>query len=289
MSTEPLDLYTMARSKLHSAMNGSLHRFVLLKNSMFPPPPAPVSSVATTSTFSNHLYIPSDDVDSEDDSEEEELDSFMFPDASALVGADTSEAKWLDSLLESLDSGEDECASDAHVRVSVMPVEDDEDSSLSPLPSPTLSSEDFHQHTYFSPPIAVPYPVPYPPFHPPLVRPFVLGPIIESPLSPPVTYDALPYYDTDELDDLSVPEAIEDTSDDESDALSTPELGRSSVLELVDPASVPLPGQRGIQRRSQPLVYIHTPDSYLDRYALDPLPFPDEDHSTSYNAVYHEC
>jgi len=248
---------------------------------------------ATTSSFSNHVYISSDDGDNDDDSEEEELDSFMFPDASNLIGveANTSEAKWLDSLLESLsDGGEDECASDADVRVSILPVDDDEDPPFSPLPSPTSSSDDLHQHTYFSPPIAVPYPVPYPPFHPPLVGPYVLGPTIESPLSPPSAYDALPYYDTDELDDLSVPEAIEDTSDDESDALSTPSLGRSSVSELVDPTSIPLPGQRRIQGLSQPRVYIHALDCYPDPYALDPLPFPDlEDHSTSFNAVYYEC
>ncbi|OJA11933.1 hypothetical protein AZE42_06378 [Rhizopogon vesiculosus] len=290
MSAEPpLDLCTMARSKLHSAMNGSLHRWVLLKNSMFRPP---VPSVATTVSFSNPVYIPSDDVISEDDGEEEELDSFMFPDASKLIGAEanTSEAAWLDSLLESLsDGGEDECPSDNDVRISVIPVEDDEDPPFSPLPSPSSSSDDLNQHTYFSPPIAVPYPVPYPPFHPPLLRPYVLGPIIQSPVSPPPAYDALPYYDTDELDDLSVPEAIEDTSDDESDALSTPSLGRSSLLELVDPTSIPLPGQRSIRLRSQPRVYIHTADSFLDRYVLDPLPFPDEDHSTSYNALYHEC
>jgi hypothetical protein len=291
MSSEPLDLCTMARSKLHSAVNGSLHRWVLLKNSIFPPPLAPVPSVATNSSSLKHVYTPSDDADSEHDGEDGELGSFVFPDASNLVGveAGSSEADWLNSLLDSLsDEGGDECAPD-DVHVSVIPVEDDEDPSFSPLPSPTLSSDDLHQHTYFSPPIAVPYPVPYPPFHPPLVRPYVLGPVIESSFPFPPAYDALPYYDTDELDDLSVPEAIDDTSDDESDAPSTPSLGRSSVLELVGPTSIPLAGQRRIQRRSQPHVYIHTSDSYLDRYALDPLPFPDEDNSTSYNTVYHEC
>jgi len=286
--SEPLDLCTMARIKLHSAMDGSLHRWVLLKNSIFRPPPAPVPSVATTVSLSNHVYIPSDDSYSEDDDNDEE-EEFMFPDASKLVGveANTCEAEWLDSLLKSLDDGgEDECASNADVRVSVIPVDDDEDTPLSPLPSPTCSSDDLHQHAYFAPPIAVPYPVPYPPFHPPLLRPYILGPIIEPPISPLPAYDALPYFDTDELDDLSVPEAIEDTSDDESDAPSTPSLGRSSILELVDSTS--LAGQRRIQRRS-PHVYLHTSDLHLDRYGLDSLPFSDEDEFTSYNAVYHEC
>lgn len=287
MSAEPPDLCTMARSKLHTAVGGSLHRWVLLKNSIFRPPRAPyVPSVATSPSYSNHAYISSDDGDNEVDDEEEELDSFMFPDASKL-GANTSEAEWLDSLLESLvEGGEDECAD---VRVSAIQVEDDEDPPLSPLTSPMSSSDDLlSQHAYCSPPIAVPYPVPYPPFHPPLVRPHHFSPIIDCPVSPFPAYDALPYYDADELDDLSVPEAIEDTSDDESDALSTPSLGRSSVLDFVDPTSLPLPGQRR-RRRSQPHVYIRHPDSYFDRYALDPLPFPDRDHSTSYNDVYYEC
>lgn len=285
MSAEPVDLSTMARSKLHSAMGGSLHRWVLLKNSIFRPPRAPyVPSAATSSSYSKHVYISSDDGDNEDE-DEEDLDSFMFPDASKLVGveASTSEAEWLDSLLESLvEGGED--ASDTDVRISVLAAEDDEDPPLSPLTSPMSSSDDLLSHEAY----VVPYPVPYPPFHPPLVRPYDLGPIIESPVSPFPAYDALPYYDADELDDLSVPEAIEDTSDDESDALSTPSLGRSSELDFVDPTTLPLPGQRR-RRRSQPQVYIRHPDSYFDRYALDPLPFPDEDHSTSYNAVYHEC
>ncbi|KAG1756462.1 uncharacterized protein EDB91DRAFT_16716 [Suillus paluster] len=293
MSAEPAELCTMARSKLHSAVGGSLHRWVLLKNSIFRPPRAPyVPSVATSSSYSNRVYIASDNGDSEYDGEEEELDSFMFPDASKLVGveANSSEAEWLDSLLESLvEGGEDECVSDTDVRISVIPVEDDEDPPLSPFTSPMSSSDDLFSHqAYCSPSIAVPYPVPYPPFHPPLVHPYALGPIIESPVSPPPAYDALPYYDADELDDLSVPEAIEDTSDDESDVPSTPSLGRSSDLDFVDPTSIPLPGQRS-RRRLQPDVYIRHPDSYFDRYALDPLPFPNEDHSISYNAVYHEC
>lgn len=287
MSAEPVDLSTMARSKLHSAMGGSLHRWVLLKNSIFRPPRAPyVPSVATSSSYSKHVYVSSDEGDHEDDDEDEEdLDSFMFPDGSKLVGAEasTSEAEWLDSLLESLvEGGED--ASDVDVRISVLAVEDDEDPPLSPLTSPMSSSDDLLSHQAY----VVPYPVPYPPFHPPLVRPYDLGPIIESPVSPFPAYDALPYYDADELDDLSVPEAIEDTSDDESDALSTPSLGRSSELDFVDSTSPALPGQRR-RRRSQAHVYIRQPDSYFDRYSLDPLPFPDEDHSTSYNVVYHEC
>ncbi|KAH7889659.1 hypothetical protein F5I97DRAFT_1801925 [Phlebopus sp. FC_14] len=298
MSADYSNLFTMARNKLHSAVgardNCSLHRWVLLKNSMFhsqsvPNPPAP-------SGPSNPTVISSErDEDSDDELDGEvESDSFMFPDASKLVtrrGADinSSEAEWLDSLLETLcDGGEDDFNSDADVRVSVVAVEDDEeDGPLSPLASPTSSSDDLlNQPRYYSPPVAVPYPVPYPPFHPPLVRPYELGPVIGSPSISPSAYDALPYFDIDELDDLAVPDAIEDTSDDESDTPSTPSLGRSDLF-FVDPASVPLPGER--RRRSQPHVYIRSTDSFLDRYELDPLPFPGEDNFQPYNHVYQEC
>ncbi|KIJ69355.1 hypothetical protein HYDPIDRAFT_36423 [Hydnomerulius pinastri MD-312] len=300
MSAESSNLFTMARNKLHMTVGGrdncSLHRWVLLKNSMFRSQPAP-SPVAVTGPPSPISVFSEHDEDDEDDGEVEESDSFMFPDASNLVvhgGTDmnASEAEWLDSLLETLCEGEEDgFCSDADVRVSVVAVDDDEEyAPLSPLTSPMSSSDDLlNQNAYYSPPIAVPYPVPYPPFHPPLVRPYELGPIIESPLiSPPPAYDALPYYDIDELDDLSVPDAIEDTSDDESDAPSTPSLGHCSDIFFVDPASVPLPGERR-RRRSQPHVYIRTTGSFIDRYELDPLPFPDEDNFRSYNPVYQEC
>lgn len=294
MSTESSNLFSMARNKLHSAVGGrdtcSLHRWVLLKNSIFrfqQPSATPDPSRA------NIVCPEHDEGDDEDESEADETDSFMFPDASKLVihgGTDvnSSEAEWLDSLLESLcDGGEDHFGSDHDVRD--VPVEDDDDSQLSPLTSPMSSSDDLlTHHAYYSPPIHSSYPVPYPPFHPPLVRPCELGPIIGSPvISPPSAYDALPYYDIDDLDDLSVPEAIEDVSDDESDVLSTPSLCRSSQLFFVDPATVPLPERR--RRRSQPHVYIRSMDSYFDRYELDPLPFPDEDNFSSYNHVYREC
>ncbi|KIJ17445.1 hypothetical protein PAXINDRAFT_98421 [Paxillus involutus ATCC 200175] len=298
MSAESSNLFTMARNKLHEAIGGkdncNLHRWVLLKNSMFRPQSAITSSLTNGPSSPISVFSEQDVEGDEEDAEMEESDSFMFPDASKLLtrgGTDmnASEAEWLDSLLETL--CEDEFSSgDEEVRVSVVAVEDDEDTPLSPLTSPMSSSDDLlNQHAYYPPPIAVPYPVPYPPFHPPLVRPYELGPIIDSPLiSPLPSYHALPYYDIDELDALSVPEAIEDTSDDESDATSTPSLGRSSNLFFVDSASDALAGHRR-RRPSQPHVYIRTTGSFLDRYELDPLPFPDEDNFESYNHVYQEC
>ncbi|KAF9246485.1 hypothetical protein BU15DRAFT_40266 [Melanogaster broomeanus] len=297
MAAESSNLFTMARNKLHAAVgckdNCNLHRWVLLKNLMFrsspvPTPPATNGPSGLISVFSEH------DVDEEGDGEDSDSDSFMFPDASKLLtrgGTDmnASEAEWLDSLLETLCEGEMDEFGSNDVRVSVVAVEDDEDMPLSPPTSPMSSSDDLpNQHAYYSPPIAVPYPVPYPPFHPPLVRPYELGPIIESPLISPPAYDALPYYDIDEFDYLPVPEAIDDTSDDDSDVASTPSLGRSSDIFFTDPTSVPLPGE-GRRRSSQPHVYIRTTGSFLDRYELDPLPFPDEDNFQSYNPVYQEC
>lgn len=294
MSAEYPTLFTMAHSKLHAAIGGkdncNLHRWVLLKNSVFrsqsPPTPSALNGP------SSPVCVCSEGVadDEEDRGEVEESDSFMFPDASKLIpqgGADmtASEAEWLDSLLETLCEGEqDEFCAGSDVQVSVA-VEEDDDTSLSPLTSPMSSSDDLLNHQApCSTSTAVSYPVPYPPFHPPLVHPYELGPVIESPLiSPPPAYDSVSRYDMDELDDLSVPEAIEDTSDDESDALSTPSLGRSSHLFF----GTSLSGERR-QQRSQLDVYIRTTGSVFDRFELDPLPFPDEDNFNSYN-VYEEC
>lgn len=301
MSTESSDLSTLARSKLHLSVGGkdncSLHRWVLLKNSIV----RSSSSSPTTPTTPldkspiNHVY--SSDEGSNEDEEvccDEETDSFMFPDASKLnscgeAGVTSSEAEWLDSLLETLGDDDDDFTADSDVHVSILPVDDDDDDpSYSPLMSPMSSSDDLvAQPPYYPPPIAVPYPVPYPPFHPPLIRSLELD-SLSSPLdsSPPPYVDALPYYDMDDVEDLAVPDAIEDTSDDESDAVSTPSLIRSSSNSLVDPASIPLPAER--RRRPQLHVYIDTDDSYFYPFELDPLPFHEDRHN-SYNHVYQEC
>ncbi|KAN0077255.1 hypothetical protein V8E55_011110 [Tylopilus felleus] len=289
MSAEYPSLFAMARNKLQVAIGGkdncNLHRWVLLKNSVFRSQPPHSPSVLNGP--SSPVCILSEDVaDDEDSSELEVSDAFMFPDASKLIPqGDTdmtvSEAEWLDSLLETLCEGEeDEFCSDSDVRVTVVAVEEEEDAPLSPLTSPMSSSDDLlNQQTHCSPPTIVPYPVPYPPFHPPLIAPYELGPIIESPsISSPPAYDAPPRYDTDELDDLPVPEAIEDTSDDESDAPSLPSLGRSSDFYFATSLSG---GCR--PRRPPPNVYIRTSGSVFDRFELDPLPFPDDDNFNSYN------
>jgi hypothetical protein len=239
--------------------NCSLHRWVLLKNSIIRSSP---SSSATTldKTDVNPVYTTY-----EEDDEVcfvEEADSFMFPDASRLNacgGADavtTSEAEWLDLLLETLgDENEDD---EADVNVAILPVDDDDEyQSYSPMISPMSSSDDLinQQPAYYPSPIAIPYPVPYPPFHPP--------PESSS-------------YDHDDVEDLPVPDCIEDTSDDESDTIRT--------SSLVDPASVPLPAER----RPRPQLYIYSNDFYFYPFELDPLPLPDNS-LHSYNHLYQEC
>ncbi|KAI6022700.1 hypothetical protein EDC04DRAFT_2869657 [Pisolithus marmoratus] len=170
----------MARNKLHAAVGGkdtcNLHRWVLLKNLIFRFQPCPPPPATPGSTTSNVLPTQNDEGKGTGESEVDENDSFMFPDASNLVirGATdvhSSEAEWLDSLLESLrDGGEDEFEPDSDIPG--VPVEDDDDPPLSPLASPTSSSDDLlNQNAYYAPPNNHPYPVPYPPFHPPLVRP----------------------------------------------------------------------------------------------------------------------
>lgn len=288
-SPDSSTLFSLARSKLHLSVGKdscSLHRWVLLKNSIVRSLPL-TSSAAVSDRSDVHHVLPlsCDDGEDEDiDDEvggEEEADSFMFPDAGQLVGphvaeTNASEAEWLNSLLETLGDDDDDDL-DSDVRVSVLPADDDEDQLYSPLGSPMSSSDDLpSQPTY--------YPVPYPPFHPPLIHSYEFDPDFDSPLPRPYV-DADPCHDLDDAEDLSIPDAIEDTSDDESDAPTTPSLGRSTSSSSLSLVSTPLLTERS---RLAPLVYVDTDDSYFYPFQPDPLPFPDEHHHNSYNA-YQEC
>lgn len=305
MSSESSNLLQLARSKLHLSVgskdNCSLHRWVLLKNFIIQSP-SPTSSTASNNLSDPYLtptYPIEDDDDDEDDDAEEDLDfdSFMFPDGGQLVTGQTpdvksSEAQWLDSLLETLgDDDEDEFGVDSDTNISPLPTEDDDDQLFSPTASPMSSSDDLpNQPTYYLPPIPVSYPVPYPPFHPPLVHNYDFDSTFDSPLSslPPPFENSLPYRYMDDIEDLTVPDAIEDTSDDESDTPPTPLLGRSSSsLSPIDAASIPLPTERSRLRYNVPHVYVDSHDSYFSHFELDPLPFPDE-HHPSYNH-FQEC
>ncbi|PPQ68931.1 hypothetical protein CVT25_009025 [Psilocybe cyanescens] len=306
MSSDSSALSLLTRSKLHLSTSSkdscSLHRWVLLKNSILSSPALTTSTLLATQSDANSVY-PGDDGEEDDDPEEVlgsmETDSFMFPDAGQLVPASTSsggkgaEAQWLDSLLEELgdDDDEDDFTVDSDNNHSAIPVDDDEFPLYSPLGSPMSSSDDLpNQPAYYPPSISVSYPVPYPPYQSSLIHAYHFDSHFD-PLIPSVSAayeDPLPYYDTD-VEDLPVPDAIEDTSDDESDAPTTPSLGMSSSsLSLVDAASIPLPPERSRLRHSSPRVYVGSNDSYFYPFEFDPLPFPDEHVHTSYNH-YQEC
>ncbi|KAJ3896535.1 hypothetical protein GG344DRAFT_72111 [Lentinula edodes] len=276
-------LSSLARSKLHQC---NLHRWVLLKNSIINA--LPVASTSSSTDYAD-AGLPQAEVEDEEISTED-TDSFMFPDAGKLVDSsgrdDASEAQWLDSLLETLgDDEEDDFGADSG---SVSQIDDDYDQMLSPLPSPMSSSDDLINDSYLSSSFSYPYLAPYPPFHPPLINPYHFDSTSAS--SPYV--DPLPYYELDDdVPDLPVPDAIEDTSDDESDSPLTPSGQSSSSLTLIDPAAIPLPADRPrIVSRAALHIFIDSDDSSFYPYELgpDPLPFSD-DFRSPYNMYQQEC
>ncbi|KAJ7685027.1 hypothetical protein DFH06DRAFT_968057 [Mycena polygramma] len=285
MSQSSSNLFTLARSKLNlsTERDFSLHRWVLLKNSVIQSLPLVASSSSSSSSPSSPTSAASS---LDEDDADDETDSFMFPDAGKLVErpsseVNASEAAWLDSLLETLsEDDDDDFSPDPDVHVSVLPVEDDEDLAPSPPISPMSSSDDLINQSYY------PYLVPYPPFSPPLVPSYHLNTSLAS--SPPPPYvDPLPYCDLDDLDDFPpVPDAIEDDSDEESEAQSETHTPGQSLSSLsLDPASIPLPTERSRLRHSTPHIYIDPEDDEYF-YPFDPLPFPNNHHSP---INYPEC
>ncbi|KAI0078190.1 hypothetical protein K474DRAFT_968824 [Panus rudis PR-1116 ss-1] len=287
MSSE--SLLNSACSKLlsvvdkHVDRSTSLHRWVLLKNSI----------------LRSHTLLPAPDKDEaepvyrhEDSHEEVEQDSFMFPDPSARGrDAGSGEDQWLDAILEDLGDDEDVDVEDSLI-ISHPPALQEDDEPLSPMYSPMSSSDDLADNSsfYYPPEIAIPYPVPYPPLHPSLVPDWLE--LDSSPEdssltpSPPLYHDPLPYFHSDDIDDLSVPDAIEDTSDDESDSPSTPSL--VSTTSLSPPESF----SRERTRLRQPHVYIDTDDSYFYPFEIDPLPFPNSEHNDDarpFTPIFQEC
>jgi hypothetical protein len=306
VSSSSSSLSSLARSKLLSAScsgskdSSSLHRWVLLKNSIVHSPPATADKEECNGTC---IYAPEGEHEEE---VEDGLDSFMFPDVDALLGSDkrgTSEDEWLDSLLENLNEPEESDA-DIDVQVSVLNVDDeeDDDTEFTPFASPSSSSDDLLlSQAYHRPPsISMPYPIPYPPMHHPPMSFDYFDADVDASISPPYA-DALPFTYArgvdDEVEDLPVPDAIEDTSDDESDAPLTP-WGRSASslpalsLPLVDPASVSLPVESAAGNRRQPLVsvFVDMDDNFFNPFELDPLPFADEPRTFDRERpLYQEC
>ncbi|KAJ3492165.1 hypothetical protein NLI96_g240 [Meripilus lineatus] len=298
MAPEPNSLFSIACRKLNSVVGGnvkdgaSLHRWVLLKNSLRSPVLSAPVSVADE-VVEDNVYR----TEEEPEHHPLEHDNFMFPDPDAFhqeTGAGNSESQWLDSVLQGLgDDDDDEGETDSHSTISVLPaLEDDE--PLSPIYSPMSSSDDLADQSslYYASDIAIPYPIPYPPLHPPLMPSWFeleQSPDVVTQTSPPLYHDPLPYFNSDELEDLPVPDAIDDTSDDESDAPSTPFTNSTSSLSNTDPVISP---RERTQPRSHPQVYIASEDSYSYPFELDPLPFSDNTVSHSSRAFhrhYHEC
>ncbi|THU90697.1 hypothetical protein K435DRAFT_780328 [Dendrothele bispora CBS 962.96] len=299
MSSESSNLSSLTRSKLHHSVGSkdkcSLHRWVLLKNSFVRALPLTTNNTSPSNEAMDANY--SESPRGAEETASDDADSFMFPDVSNMaessgVDGGASEAQWLDSLLETLgDDDDDDFSVD---NVSVLQPDDDDDHMLSPIVSPMsssddLSSVDFSSQADFSSPIAVsyPYPVPYPPFHPPLISYHQLDSSFD-PLD--ITGDPLPYYDLEDVEDLPVPDAIEDTSDDESDTLLTPSVGHSSSSLLsLDSSPAPLSADRSRSHHSSPHVYIDSDDSSFYPYETDPDPLPFSDHLRSPYNFYQEC
>ena len=277
----------MARNKMHtpsgSKDNYSLHRWVLLKNSL-----SSASINAAPTTFSE-INSTDNYGDRDDEASPEDDNSFLFPDADELVSTSQSrgsEAQWLDTLLKALVDDEDEDDfSDSYVISSATPADDDDDDdgSLSPLNSPMASSDDLpNQASFYAPDLAaVPYHFPYPQYQPSLLRSYQDVPSSLSSL--PVPYeDHLPYHDLDYVPDYAMPGIIlEDTSDDESDTPSTPSFGRSSAsLTLSESRSQSM--ARSSPHHAKNQLYPNEGGIFL--FEADPLPFS---YRNSYN-TYRE-
>jgi hypothetical protein len=284
MSSDSQSLSQVTRSKLSLVIGGgakdtsSLHRWVLLKNSISRSQP---QSTVTCSPNNTSELLPTYNSTGDEDDEvcfDVEHDSFIYPDARKLLHTscsahdDGSEKQWFESLFESL---EDQDPDGSHEPLLHVGDDDDEDdlSPLTPSASPMSSTDDLSHPVYNNSPISMPYPVVYPPYNPPLLSPLELQPINTSLDSsyPPFNV-ALPYNAEDDAEDLPVPDTVEDLSDDESDALSalTPDA-RSPSLSLVDASAR---SSERARRHVVPQVYVSADDSFLRHgLELDPLPF----------------
>ena len=287
MSSDPLSLTHMARNKMHTSSgskdNYSLHRWVLLKNSLSSSPasinaaPTTLSEINSTDNYSHR--------DDAIEARSEDGNSFLFPDAGNLVSTSQSrgsEAQWLDTLLKALvDDEDDDDFSDPYLISSATPAEedDDDDGSLSPLNSPMASSDDLHnQASFYAPDLtAVPYHFPYPQYQPSLLRSYQ---DVSSLSSLPAPYeDHLPYHDLDFVPDYAMPDTIlEDTSDDESDTPSTPSFGRSSASLTLSESRSAQTMARNTPRHAKNQLYPHEGGIFL--FEADPLPFS---YRNSYN------
>ncbi|TCD60415.1 hypothetical protein EIP91_010220 [Steccherinum ochraceum] len=274
MPSDSPSLFSIARNKLQSVVGGnardsdSLHRWVLLKNSIVrtAPSPAALSSSAPARVHTEPVHKPLEG------SADAEQDAFMFPDPDMLLGYSAPElgpredlCLWLDSVLEDLGDDEDDDNDVELVMSASLPPAQEDDEPLSPLYSPMSSSDDLV--------------LPYPPLHPPLIpswfEPDNAAADPNRSSSPPLYHDPLPYCDVDDLEDLPVPDAIEDTSDDESDAPSTPAL--TSTSSLSSSSSPPTPARERTRLPNEPRIYIDKDDTFFAPFEFESLPFPSDE------------
>jgi hypothetical protein len=328
-STNCSNLFSLAHTKLRSSFRGENWRRVVLHKTILLSPSQPTSAVEPSRA--SDAYHDDDTFDESSDDVQDVAHDYLFPDAGNLVeysaaGTHSSEAQWLDSLLESLGDDDDDyfgppssppptsttISSGAVVSQKSEHEDDEEDEHLfSPSTSPMSSSDDLSalSHQYYpsgspssslssssssSSSVQYPYISPYPPFHPPLSkRPYTFVSVSHFDLPPPYE-DPLPF--SDDVDDMPVPDAIEDTSDDESDAPPTPSIGGSrsslySVLEVdvdveaLDAASIPLPRDRSSLRHALSTLRGCDPLDDFCLYHYHPF---SNDALSSYN-LYSEC
>ena len=304
MSSIASNLATLARSKLQSAYAGSgsrdnlsLHRWVLLKNSINTSDVHSDRAARNTMSISDSPDSPGG-ADSDADLEDEEVDSvidegvfnFLFPDPwDAVAPADegsASEEQWFNSLLQSLGDDDDYEDADADVKMHIASADASGDAEQlddhSRAESESLCASCSEEYATPTPsPISVPYTVPYSPFHTSLAHPYKIDShdcCFASDSSP---YSHFHHHDIDDSES-SVPDAIEDTSDDESESVLTPFSRSRASLNLVDPASVPLPSDR-----FEPQIYRGSSD--LFPYEEDPLPYSDmTSESPGVYSPYHQ-
>lgn len=276
MPNETSLLHSITRSKLHGSINKdqcSLYRWVLLKNSILSSNFQDAAMSEYSETISN---INNEETD-EEVSEENVVDAFMFPDAGNFASSRSAdaEAQWLDSLLETLAEDEDDdypSDSDHH---SALPVDEDDDQLLSPSLSPLASSEDLHQSRFYPSSVSVPYSTYFSPFDSTLAHAHDFESALNS--TAPSLSTAV---EDDDIEDSSVPDAIEDMSDDESDTVSTPSFGRSIAFLFFDSSADSASPTSRSTWKSSPR---SRPSHYSNPFELDPLPFADE---SSHPAFY---
>jgi len=284
MSANTTSVFSLALDKLHAVCGGgsrngyNLHRWVLLKNF--------AHSHLTLATEEAERETDADSYRREELSVSENEDGFILPDPYFIgpQGGVTydNESEWLDALLEDLTAEEQRnSVQSPEASTSVISTPEDFDEPLSPLYTPMSSTDDFGENLLSPDRDDAPLEPAW----------YELEDSPDSTRSSPLTiYDhPLPYYNVDSVQDLSVPGAIDDLSDEEEDSPATPSVtSASSSLDDSDALHTPLEQPRGLPH---PRVFVDMDNSYFRSYEIDPLPFADSaaDPTPAFVPSYQEC